>query len=179
MITGKGGVGKSTLAASLGPVLARAGRRVLLLETDPRESLYQLLEVPPSGGTIVEVLPGLFLQNLDLRAVLDQVVRERVRLGLIADHWSQLASAQMRYVGEIAGPEFMRRLSDGVLRASGLSIWTQAGRWAFGMEFMGSLADHAKLRFADLPDGFMSLLFLFMMKRKDPECGHQISTFLN
>ena len=74
-----------------------------------------------------------------------------VRLGLIADHWSQLASAQMRYVGEIAGPEFMRRLSDGVLRASGLSIWTQAGRWAFGMEFMGSLADQSKLKFKDLP----------------------------
>jgi hypothetical protein len=64
-----------------------------------------------------------------------------VRLGLIAEEASQVAAAQMRYVGELSGGEFTRRLADGVLRLSGLSPWTQAMRWGFGMEFMGALAE--------------------------------------
>jgi anion-transporting ArsA/GET3 family ATPase len=84
VVTGKGGVGKSTLAAALGLSLARAGRRVLLLELDPRESLYQLLDVEPSGGRIVRALPNLYLQNLRPRAVLDEIVREQVGIELLA-----------------------------------------------------------------------------------------------
>jgi hypothetical protein len=69
--------------------------------------------------------------------------RLAVRLGAIAEEWSHTASAQMRYTGEVMSNELTRRLADGVLRASGLSAWTQAGRWAFQMEFMGKLADEA------------------------------------
>ena len=76
--SGKGGVGKSTLSAALGLVLARSGKRVLMVELDPRESLYQLLDVDPSGGAIVQVLPNLYLQNLKPRSVLDAVVREQL-----------------------------------------------------------------------------------------------------
>ncbi|MDP9413173.1 MAG: hypothetical protein M3Q08_03585 [Pseudomonadota bacterium] len=69
--------------------------------------------------------------------------RLAVRLGLIAEEASKLGSVQQRYLGESIGHEWSRRLADGVLRASGLSAWTQAGRWAFGMEFLGHLADEA------------------------------------
>lgn len=81
VVTGKGGVGKSVVAATLGRLLARAGRRVLLLEVDPRESLHQLLGVAPSGGDTLDVEPGLSLQNLPPRRVLDDVVREHLRIG--------------------------------------------------------------------------------------------------
>lgn len=64
-----------------------------------------------------------------------------VRLGLIAEEWSSVAAAQQRYVDTVNVPEVINRLADGVLRASGLSAWTQAGRWAFGMEFLGTLGD--------------------------------------
>jgi len=70
-----------------------------------------------------------------------------VRLGLIAENWSSIASGQMRYVGDVSGSEISRRLADVVMRASFLSPWTQAGRWAFGMEFMGRLADDAGKEF--------------------------------
>lgn len=83
VVTGKGGVGKSTLAAVAGRLLARRGRRVLLLEIDRRESLYQLLGVSPSGGTYEQAEERLHLQNLSPRAVMDEVVRERIRVGLI------------------------------------------------------------------------------------------------
>jgi anion-transporting ArsA/GET3 family ATPase len=83
VVTGKGGVGKSAVAATLGSLLAAAGRRVLVLEVDPRENVHQMLGVSPSGGEIVEAGERLFLQNLRPRQVVDQLVRERVRIDLI------------------------------------------------------------------------------------------------
>ena len=73
-----------------------------------------------------------------------------VRLGLIAEAWTTLASAQQRYVGDVAGPEVTRRIADFVLRASLLSPWTQAGRWSFGMEFLGTLADNVGKTYDEL-----------------------------
>jgi energy-coupling factor transporter ATP-binding protein EcfA2 len=84
VVTGKGGVGKTTLAAALGRLLAAAGRRVLLLEVDPRESLHQLLGVAPSGGEILEAGPRLWLQNLQPRGVIEGLVREKVHVSMIA-----------------------------------------------------------------------------------------------
>ena len=83
VVTGKGGVGKSSVAAALGALLARGGRRVLVLEIDPRESVHQMLAAPPSDGAILEVAANLYLQNLQPRQVLDQVVRERLRFQAI------------------------------------------------------------------------------------------------
>lgn len=83
IVTGKGGVGKTMLTALLGEVLADAGRRVLLVETDPRESLHQMLGVPPSGGDIVSVRSGLFLQNLQPRRVIEDLVRERLHFEIL------------------------------------------------------------------------------------------------
>lgn len=76
LVTGKGGAGKSVLAATLGRLLAARGRRVLLLESDPRESLYRYLGAEPSGGETVDVAARLRLRNLDPRTVIDDLVRE-------------------------------------------------------------------------------------------------------
>jgi anion-transporting ArsA/GET3 family ATPase len=84
VVTGKGGVGKTTLAATLALALAAVDRRVLLLETDSRESLHALLDIPPSGGRAVEAAPGVRVQNLRARDVLDRLVRERLRIGAIS-----------------------------------------------------------------------------------------------
>ena len=85
VVTGKGGVGKTTIAAAIGRVIAGRGRRVLLLECDPRESLYRMLDVPPSGGGYVAVGAGLFLQNLRPRDVVDRLIRERIKIPILAD----------------------------------------------------------------------------------------------
>src|SRR4051794_13016881 len=57
VVTGKGGVGKTTVAVALGQRLAAAGKRVLVLEVDPRENAHRMLGVPPSGGAIAAVGP--------------------------------------------------------------------------------------------------------------------------
>lgn len=66
-----------------------------------------------------------------------------LRAGLIGDNYTHLALAQKRYSDTLMGADFAQRLSHTVMTATGLSPWTQAGRWAFGMEFMGTLADNA------------------------------------
>ena len=64
-------------------MLADRGRRVLVVEVDPRENLHQMFTVPPSGGDILPAGPRLWVQNLKLRQVLDDVVRERLKLELL------------------------------------------------------------------------------------------------
>ena len=84
VVTGKGGVGKTTLAAVLGRLLANRGKRVLLLEVEPRESLHQALGTEPSGGDLVAAGKGLFLQNLQPAAVIEALVAEKVPIAFLA-----------------------------------------------------------------------------------------------
>jgi len=83
VVTGKGGVGKTTVSAVLGRLLASHGRRVLLLEVDPRENLHHMLGIPPSGGEIVDAGPRLRLQNVRPLHVVEELVRERLKVELL------------------------------------------------------------------------------------------------
>lgn len=80
VVTGKGGVGKSVVAATIGRALHAAGRRVLLLEVDPRENLHELTGVAPTGGELTAVAPGLFLQNLSPHRIIEDIVRDHLKV---------------------------------------------------------------------------------------------------
>ena len=84
VVTGKGGVGKTPLAAVLGGWLASTGRRTLLLEIDPRESLHQLLGTEPSGGNIIPAGERLSSQNVQAQSVIYDLVREKVPIRALA-----------------------------------------------------------------------------------------------
>src|ERR1022692_5244259 len=47
VVTGKGGTGKTTVAASLALAPASGGKRVLLMEVEGRQGIAQLFDVPP------------------------------------------------------------------------------------------------------------------------------------
>src|SRR5215471_11287129 len=84
VVTGKGGVGKTAIASAFGTLLARAGRRTLVLEIDPRDNVHQMLGVAPSGGAIVPAGPRLWVQNLKPGQVLDGIVRERLKIEMLS-----------------------------------------------------------------------------------------------
>jgi arsenite/tail-anchored protein-transporting ATPase len=76
--TGKGGVGKTSLACATATGLADQGRQVLLISTDPASNLDEVLETPLSSRpTPVRDVPGLFALNIDpIQAAADY--RERM-----------------------------------------------------------------------------------------------------
>ncbi|MDX6243682.1 MAG: hypothetical protein QOE76_1405 [Frankiales bacterium] len=47
VVTGKGGTGKTTVAAALALALAREGRNVLLTEVEGRQGISQVFDIPP------------------------------------------------------------------------------------------------------------------------------------
>lgn len=49
VVTGKGGTGKTTVAAAMALALAARGQRVLLAEVEGRQGIAQVLDVPPLG----------------------------------------------------------------------------------------------------------------------------------
>jgi len=67
VVTGKGGTGKTTVAAALGLAAARLGRRVLLVETGRDENLPRLLtpDGADAGYQGRELLPGLRSMRMD------------------------------------------------------------------------------------------------------------------
>jgi anion-transporting ArsA/GET3 family ATPase len=97
-VSGKGGTGKSTIAAALALALAAGGRRVLLVEVEERQGIAQLFDVPPlpyeevkiataEGGGQVNALAidieAAFLEYLDMFYNLGLAGRAMRRIGAI------------------------------------------------------------------------------------------------
>ncbi len=97
-VTGKGGTGKSTVAAALALTLASGGRNVLLVEVEGRQGIAQLFDVPPlpyqevkiataEGGGRVNALAieleAAFLEYLDMFYNLGIAGRAMRRVGAI------------------------------------------------------------------------------------------------
>lgn len=76
--TGKGGVGKTSLACAVALALADAGRRVLLVSTDPASNLDEMLGTALSDRPVpVAGAPGLHAMNIDPDAAAE-AYRQRV-----------------------------------------------------------------------------------------------------
>ena len=97
-VTGKGGTGKSTIAAALALTLAAGGRKVLLIEVEGRQGIAQLFDVPPlpyqelkiataeRGGQVNALaidIEAAFLEYLDMFYNLGIAGRAMRRIGAI------------------------------------------------------------------------------------------------
>lgn len=96
--TGKGGVGKTSLACASAVRLADAGRQVLLVSTDPASNLEQVLDAPVgSDAASVESVPNLSAVNIDPEAAAD-AYRERVlepMMGVLPDETVEQVEEQL------------------------------------------------------------------------------------
>jgi arsenite-transporting ATPase len=66
LFTGKGGVGKTTVAAATATASAAAGRRTIVLSTDPAHSLADAYDVA-LGDRPTQIAPNLYGQQLNAR----------------------------------------------------------------------------------------------------------------
>lgn len=64
LVTGKGGVGKTTVSAATAVAAADGGAKTLVMSTDPAHSLEDAFEVD-IGAQPTEIEPGLFAQQID------------------------------------------------------------------------------------------------------------------
>ena len=93
--TGKGGVGKTALSCATALRLADAGKKLLLVSTDPASNLDQMLGTPLTNRpTPIPGAPGLFAMNIDPEQAADDY-RERV-IAPYRSIWDAARIAQLR-----------------------------------------------------------------------------------
>jgi anion-transporting ArsA/GET3 family ATPase len=82
-VTGKGGVGKTTVAAGLAQLAAEQGKRVLVCEVDAKGDVTALFEAPPTEFTPREVAPGIWSMSMDTEASLREYLKLHLRIPVV------------------------------------------------------------------------------------------------
>ena len=82
-LTGKGGVGKSTLAAAMALYAADRGCRPLLVESGSRSSMEVIFESPVKGGPSL-VADGIHAMNIEFDVAVEAYIRDQVRVASLA-----------------------------------------------------------------------------------------------
>src|SRR4051795_6201266 len=84
VVTGKGGVGKSTVAAALGLAAAAEGRRTIIAEVSARDDVSRALEADGDGATFVErtLAEGLHHISIDPESALEEYLRDQLPRGV-------------------------------------------------------------------------------------------------
>jgi arsenite/tail-anchored protein-transporting ATPase len=115
LFTGKGGVGKTTIAAATALQAARSGQRTLVCSTDPAHSLGDAFDVPL--GDAPAAVPGvahgaLHAQQLDARARLEESWAEvREYMTALLD-WAGADAVEAEELAVIPGLDEVFALAD-------------------------------------------------------------------
>jgi len=88
IVSGKGGVGKTTVAAALALVAARRGRTVCLAEVDRKGSLPKLFDAPGLGYDPKEMSPGVWGMNIVPEAALAEYLEVQYHMRRISKAFS-------------------------------------------------------------------------------------------
>jgi anion-transporting ArsA/GET3 family ATPase len=83
-VTGKGGVGKSTIAAALALLAAEHGKKTLVCEFDAKGNLADFFETGPTAFQPREIHPGLFAMSMDTEESLKEYLTLQLKLPRMA-----------------------------------------------------------------------------------------------
>jgi anion-transporting ArsA/GET3 family ATPase len=84
-LTGKGGVGKSTVAAALGVVAARGGKRTIVCEVAQQERMSRMFQRQGVGYRETEIAPDLFALSIDPQHALEEYLLLQIRIKPLYD----------------------------------------------------------------------------------------------
>lgn len=90
-VSGKGGTGKSTVAAALAELAVQRGLRTLVCEMDAKGALAGAFEVAELGFVPREIHPGLFAMVMNTEDSLREYLRLFVRIPLVGGRLGPLA----------------------------------------------------------------------------------------
>ncbi|HSL15296.1 MAG TPA: TRC40/GET3/ArsA family transport-energizing ATPase [Actinomycetota bacterium] len=111
LFTGKGGVGKTTVAAATGVRAARAGSRTLVMSTDPAHSLADSFEHEIADSP-TQVERNLWAEQIDAQARLESNWREIQDYFIQVMNWAGVETIQAEELSVIPGLDEIFSLID-------------------------------------------------------------------
>lgn len=102
VVTGKGGVGRTTATAALGLTAARAGRRTAVVELSGQSSLSRALGLRDGVYEPRRVVPGLDVMSLSATACLADFGTRKLRISALA-RWFFESRAMTGFVEAVPG----------------------------------------------------------------------------
>ena len=146
IISGKGGVGKTTVSAALGVLAARHGKRVLVAEVEGKNALSGLLKTGPLTSEPRELLPGLFAMSISP----EEALREYFEIQFHAKRMLRpLVASQLVYFVTHAAPGLRDILMLG-------KIWySVARRNEFDLAILDTPAAGHAVSMLRSPEGFL------------------------
>ena len=111
LFTGKGGVGKTTVACATALRIAGSGRKTLLMSTDPAHSVADAFGIE-LGPDPTEVAPNLWAEQLDPQQRLEENWREIQQHAIAILNWAGLAEVEAEELSVIPGLDELFALAD-------------------------------------------------------------------
>ena len=142
LFTGKGGVGKTTIAAATALRAARAGARTLVMSTDPAHSLGDSFEME-IGSTPTTIIENLWAQQIDAQERLEGNWREIQDYFIQLMNWAGTETIQAEELTVIPGLDEIFSLID---------VRTHVESGAFDMVVVDCAPTAETLRLLSLPE---------------------------
>jgi arsenite-transporting ATPase len=111
LFTGKGGVGKTTIAAATAVRAAKAGLRTLVTSTDPAHSLGDSFGIP-LGDEVTPVSQNLWAEQIDAQARLESNFRDIQEHVISLLNWMGVDSVEAEELSVIPGLDEIFSLTD-------------------------------------------------------------------